>query len=48
MSRARLIILRIFIIAAAVLMIAYGVYRGELSPVFNKAINLCFECIGLG
>ena len=48
MSRTRLNILRIGIILAAAAMIAFGVSRGELSVVLNKAINLCFECVGLG
>lgn len=37
----------------AVFMIAcffviYGTVRGEVGVVFNKAVNICFECIGLG
>lgn len=37
----------------AVLMIAglfviYGTVRGEVGVVFHKAVNICFECIGLG
>ncbi len=48
MSRTRLNILRIGVILAAAAMIAFGISRGELSVVLNKAIDLCFECVGLG
>lgn len=29
-------------------MILFGIYRGEMSVVFEKAINICLECIGIG
>lgn len=32
----------------AISFIIYGVYRGEVSVVLNKAVNICLECIGLG
>lgn len=38
-------------VAAAVLglaMMGYGVYRGEVSTVFTKTVNICLECIGIG
>lgn len=36
----------VFVIAAACFV--YGIYDGEMAAVFNKAINLCRECVGIG
>lgn len=35
-------------IAAGIIMMGYGFYRGEVDTVFTKAINICLECIGIG
>lgn len=29
-------------------MMGFGIYRGEISVVLEKAINICMECIGIG
>lgn len=29
-------------------MMAYGIARGEMQVVMQKAINICLECIGIG
>lgn len=29
-------------------MMAYGIFRGEMTVVMTKAINICLECIGIG
>ena len=34
--------------AAGILMMVYGISRGEMSVVFTKAVNICMECIGIG
>lgn len=34
--------------AAGLFMMGVGVYRGEMSVVLEKAINICMECIGIG
>ena len=44
--------LRVFISVAVIvislLMIVVGIYRDEVRDVFNKAIRICLECIGIG
>ena len=34
--------------ALAILLMIFGIYRGEVDVVFTKAINICMECIGIG
>ena len=31
-----------------ILMMWYGIYRGEMTVVLTKAVNICMECIGIG
>lgn len=31
-----------------ILMMCYGIFRGEAGIVFTKAIHICMECIGIG
>ena len=45
-SRARL--LRIALLVLALALIAAGVLNGGARDVFNKAIRICTECVGLG
>jgi len=33
---------------AGLLMMCYGIFRGEAAVVLTKAINICMECIGIG
>ena len=41
-------LLQCTVLVISALMIAYGANRGELETVWNKAVNICLECIGLG
>ena len=36
------------LLAAAVLLIALGIWVGEPAEVAQKAVNICLECIGVG
>lgn len=38
----------ICIAAAGLGMMAFGIYRGEMPVVLEKAIHICMECIGIG
>lgn len=38
---------QILIAVAAIAFIVIGVTRGEVPLVFNKAVRVCLECIGL-
>ena len=36
------------VLAAALLMMGLGLWRGEGATVLSKGINLCMECVGIG
>lgn len=38
----------IILLAAGVIMVLFGVLRGEAGIVLAKAIRLCLECVGIG
>lgn len=44
--------IRLILASAALLLglgsLALGVFRGEPGVLLQKAVNICFECIGLG
>ena len=37
---------QLLLLAAGVLMLLFGLWRGEADTVFSKAIRLCMECVG--
>lgn len=38
----------ICVAAAGLAMMGFGIYRGEMKIVWEKAVNICLECIGIG
>ena len=41
-------LINIGLIVASFMLIMYGILDKEVVTVFNKAINICLECIGIG
>jgi hypothetical protein len=41
-------VIRGVVIAAAVTLIVVGLLNGGFKDTFNKAIHICYECIGIG
>lgn len=48
MSEKKKNIIAFLIIAAGVAFLLFGIYRGEVTVVLRKAVNICLECIGIG
>lgn len=38
----------IFLFLIGIFFIGFGISRGEVPIMFEKAINICLECIGIG
>ena len=41
-------LINIGLIVMSFILIMYGILDKEVVTVFNKAINICLECIGIG
>lgn len=48
MSEQKKMHLQIILILAAIFFLILGICRNEAAIVWNKAVNICMECIGLG
>lgn len=47
--KTRLIrIIPCLMLCAGISLILFGVWRGEAETVFEKAIRICLECVGIG
>ncbi|MBO5999675.1 MAG: thioredoxin [Lachnospiraceae bacterium] len=40
--------IRIFLLAAAIVLLLAGIFNGSARDVFGKAVKICTECVGLG
>lgn len=38
----------VIVAVAGLVMMAFGIYKGEMAEVLSKAIRICLECIGIG
>lgn len=41
-------VIRVCCLAAGFVLVAAGIWRGEVSEVLDKAVRICLECIGIG
>jgi hypothetical protein len=41
-------ILQLVLLTAGIILVTYGISRGEAAVVLSKAIKLCLECVGIG
>ncbi len=41
-------IIRIVLALASILLIVIGLNEGGFTDVINKAVRICYECIGIG
>ena len=47
-TETKYIFARISALFVGIVLTIFGIYRGEVAEVFNKAVRICLECIGIG
>ena len=48
LSHAKKAAAQAVLLVVGVVMLCFGVWRGEAATVLSKAIKLCLECVGIG
>jgi len=48
MSKPIRIIIPTVIFVVGIVLMVFGILRGELHEIYHKAIVICLECIGIG
>lgn len=48
LGHVKRIVVQATLLIAGVVMLCFGIWRGEAAVVLSKAIKLCLECVGIG
>lgn len=48
LNHGKKILFQSLLLYVGVVMICFGVWRGEADTVLSKAIKICLECVGIG
>jgi hypothetical protein len=48
MNSNKRVVIQVFFLVMSVVLIGLGISNNEPFDVMNKAIRICFECIGIG
>lgn len=48
MNRLHLSRIGLLLAAAGLFLMGFGIYRREMDLIFEKAVRICMECIGIG